>query len=81
VAPHWFGAVDGPVEAITLFGLHGVNGSTCTTELQVRPSGSPAPHRRHAVGIELRDGKRRKVQVATGRGCPVRRPTPAEAWS
>ena len=21
--PHWFGAVDGPVEAITLFGLHG----------------------------------------------------------
>jgi transcriptional regulator with XRE-family HTH domain len=21
--PHWFGAVDGPVEALTLFGLHG----------------------------------------------------------
>jgi quercetin dioxygenase-like cupin family protein len=21
--PHWFGAVDGPVEAITLFGTHG----------------------------------------------------------
>ena len=21
--PHWFGVVDGPVEAITLFGLHG----------------------------------------------------------
>jgi transcriptional regulator with XRE-family HTH domain len=21
--PHWFGAVDGPVEAITIFGLHG----------------------------------------------------------
>ncbi len=21
--PHWFGAVDGPVEAITMFGAHG----------------------------------------------------------
>ena len=29
--PHWFGAVDGPVEAITLFGAHG-DGCICTTD-------------------------------------------------
>ena len=44
LTPHWFGAVDGPVEAITMFGLHGET-VHLHTESQIGRSGSPAARR------------------------------------
>ncbi len=78
--PHWFGAVDGPVEAIALFGPHGERLHLHAVSSQVGRL-IHQPHRRHTVGIELGDGQRRQVEVQTVEDARARRPAPAAAAS